>query len=97
MANDVDVKTVQQVALLARLHVAEAQQPKFAAQLGEILQYVQQLQEVPTDGVEPTSHVVPLSNVTRPDQACPSVAPEKVLAIAPARHGQLYKVPKIIE
>ena len=97
MANDVDVKTVQQVALLARLQVAEAQQPKFAAQLAEILGYVQQLQDVPTDGVEPTSHVVPLSNVTRPDQSCPSVPPERVLAIAPARHGQLYKVPKIIE
>ena len=95
--NTVDVKTVQQVARLARLQLDEAQQARFAAQLAEILQYVQQLQQVPTDGVEPTSHVVPLSNVMRPDEQRPSTAPEAVLAIAPARHGQLYKVPKIIE
>ncbi len=93
----VDVKTVQQVARLARLELDAAQQARFAAQLGEILQYVQQLQQVPTDGIEPTSHVVPLSNVMRPDQPRPSTAPEAVVAIAPARHGSLYKVPKIIE
>jgi aspartyl-tRNA(Asn)/glutamyl-tRNA(Gln) amidotransferase subunit C len=93
----VDVKTVQHVARLARLQVEPAEQARFAAQLAEILQYVQQLQQVPTDGVEPTSHVVPLSNVTRPDQPRPSIAPEAVLALAPARHNQLYKVPKIIE
>lgn len=93
----VDVKTVQQVARLARLQLDETQQQRFAAQLAEILQYVQQLQQVPTDGVEPTSHVVPLSNVTRPDEQRPSTAPEAVLGLAPARHGQLYQVPKIIE
>ena len=93
----VDVNTVQRVARLARLQLDEGQQARFAAQLDEILEYVQQLQAVPTDGVEPTSHVVPLSNVMRPDQRQPSAAPEEILAIAPARHGQLYRVPKIIE
>jgi len=88
---------VQQVARLARVQLDAAQEARFAAQLGEILQYVQQLQSVQTDGVEPTSHVVPLSNVMRPDQLAPSTAPDAVVALAPARHGQLYKVPKIIE
>ena len=95
--NMVDGKTLQQVARLARVQLDVAQEARFAAQLGEILQYVQQLQQVPTDGVEPTSYVVPLANVTRPDRQQPSIAPETVLTLAPARHGQLYQVPKIIE
>lgn len=93
----VSVKDVQQVAFLARLQLEEVEVGKLADQLDEILEYVHQLQSVSTDGVEPTSHVLPLSNITRPDQVTPSLPPEDVLTIAPARHGQLVQVPKIIE
>lgn len=93
----VSVKEVQQVAWLARLHLKDAELNRLAAQLDEILEYVRQLQAVPTEGVEPTSHVLPLSNIMRKDQLQPSSAPEDVLIIAPARHGQLFKVPKIVD
>lgn len=88
---------VEQVAFLARLALAEAEAAKLAAQLDGILQYVQQLQVLPTDGVPPTSHVLELSNITRADQCHSCVPPEDVLRLAPARHNQFFKVPKIIE
>lgn len=93
----VSSKDVQQIALLARLKLGEQELAKFSAQLDDILNYVQHLQAVPTDKVEPTSHVLPLSNITRPDERRPCLPPDASLAIAPARHGQLIKVPKVIE
>jgi aspartyl-tRNA(Asn)/glutamyl-tRNA(Gln) amidotransferase subunit C len=93
----VSAKEVSDVAFLARLQLEEAELARLSAQLDDILKYVQQLQAVSTDGVEPTSHVLPLANVTRADQIKLSVNPEQALAIAPARHGQLFKVPKILE
>ena len=93
----VSAQDVQQVAVLARLRLEDRELAAFAAQLNEILGYVRQLQAVPTDLVKPTSHVLALSNVTRPDEPVPSIPPDAVLAIAPARHHQLFKVPKIIE
>lgn len=93
----VSVKDVQKVASLARLELPPAEVSALATQLDEILQYVQQLQAVSTEGVEPTSHVLPLANITRPDQLQPSLNPTDVLNLAPARHGQFFKVPKIVE
>ncbi len=88
---------VQHVARLARLAIPPAALSPFAQQLNEILDYVRQLQSVPTQGVGPTSHPLSLSNVMRPDLVQPSTVAQDVLAEAPARHGQLFKVPKIID
>lgn len=88
---------VEQVAWLARLALPEADAAKLTAQLDRILEYVRQLQALPTDEVPPTSHVLALSNITRADQCHPCVPPEDVLRLAPARHNQFFKVPKIIE
>ncbi len=88
---------VRQVALLARLRLEGDALSKTAAQLDEILQYVQQLQAVPTDHVEPTSHVLPLSNVLRKDELRSSLSQDAVLALAPAQQRPFVKVPKIIE
>ena len=88
---------VQQVAHLARMRLADAEAAKLTSQLDQILQYVRQLQAIPTDGVQPTSHVLALSNIARLDELRPSSAPEEVLSLAPARHNQLIAVPKIIE
>ena len=90
-------RDVLAVARLAKLQLAESELAKLSQQLNDILTYVKQLQAVPTDGIEPTSHVVPISNVERPDQIQPSLTPDDALRIAPARHGQLYKVPKIVD
>ncbi len=88
---------VEHVALLARLELSQPELTHFCNQLNDILLYVQQLQQVSTEHVAPTSHPLALSNVTRPDALRPSLSAEEVLAIAPARHHQFVKVPKIIE
>lgn len=97
MVSTVSVEDVRLIALLARLAMPEQELARFTGQLDEILGYVRHLQEVPTDGVEPTSHVLPLTNITRPDLTRPSIAPEAVLAGAPERHGPYFRVPKVVE
>ena len=93
----VSVHDVQHVAHLARIELEPAAIATFVSQLDAILAYVRQLQQVPTDGVGPTSHVLPLANITRPDQLQPSLTPHDVQAMAPAMHGQLVKVPKVVD
>ena len=88
---------VKQVARLARLKLEGAELDRMASQLDGILRYVQQLQAVSTDGIEPTSHVIPLVNVLREDTPQPSLSPEVVAAMAPARQQRFVKVPKVIE
>ena len=88
---------VQQVARLARLRLEGEALAQVAAQLDEILQYVQQLQALQTAGIEPTSHVLPLSNVLRPDVPRPCLSQEAVVAMAPASQPPFIKVPKVID
>ena len=88
---------VEHVAHLARLELNPSELSKLADQLGDILEYIRQLTHVNTDGIAPTSHVLPLSNVMRPDESRPGLNPERVLQTAPARRGQLIEVPKVVE
>ncbi|MCK4262278.1 Asp-tRNA(Asn)/Glu-tRNA(Gln) amidotransferase subunit GatC [bacterium] len=90
-------KDVEHVAKLARLRLAEEEKEKFGKQLSEILEYVKKLNELDTEKVEPTSHVVPLKNVMREDEVRPSLPVEDVLRNAPVREGKYFKVPKIIQ
>ncbi len=88
---------VKHVAHLARMRVEGEALTQLAAQLDEILDYVRKLQAVATDGIEPTSHVLPLTNVQRPDAPRPSLDPGTVVALAPARSGPFLSVPKVLE
>jgi aspartyl-tRNA(Asn)/glutamyl-tRNA(Gln) amidotransferase subunit C len=88
---------VAHVAHLARLHLSEAEQEQFTAQLGAILDYMEQLNEVPTDGVEPTSHVLDLVNVFREDRVRQIVTVEEALHNAPESAHQYVVVPRIVE
>lgn len=88
---------VEHVARLARLALTEAEKEEFTGQLNEILGFVEKLNEVDTSGIEPTAHAIPIHNVFRADEAKPSMDPEKVLANAPDRTGDFFKVPKILE
>jgi aspartyl-tRNA(Asn)/glutamyl-tRNA(Gln) amidotransferase subunit C len=87
---------VEHVAKLARLASSEEERALYSRQLSSILSYVEKLNELDTAAVEPTSHVLPLTNVFREDRARPSLAPEQALANAPDRAGDLFRVPKII-
>ena len=88
--------TVKQVALLARLKLEGDELSHLATQLDAILSYVQQLAGVATDQIEPTSHVLPLQDVLRPDTVKPSLKSEQVTALAPASRPPFVAVPKVI-
>ena len=90
-------EVIQHVAHLARLRLQGAELAQLAAQLDEILQYVQRLQSVNTDHIEPTSHVLPLSNVLRKDEPHPSLSQEAVVALGPAKRPPFLTVPKVLE
>jgi aspartyl-tRNA(Asn)/glutamyl-tRNA(Gln) amidotransferase subunit C len=88
---------VKYVAHLARLALAPSEAEKLGNQLGQILQYIQKLQELNVADVEPTAQPVPLVNVTRPDETRPSLDPKEALRNAPAQSNNLFLVPKIVE
>lgn len=90
-------KDVEQVALLSRLELQEADVEKFTGQLNAILEYVEVLDKVDTTGIEPTAHVLPLKNVMRPDAVRPSLDRKLALSNAPEQEDGYFKVPKIIE
>lgn len=88
---------VERVALLSRLEIGESDAARFTGQLNAILGYVEILEKVDTEGVEPTAHVLPLKNVLRPDEVRPSLDREAALANAPEREDGYFKVPSIME
>jgi aspartyl-tRNA(Asn)/glutamyl-tRNA(Gln) amidotransferase subunit C len=88
---------VEHVAELARLELTAAEQEQFVAQLNEILTYFEKLNELDTTDVEPTSQVIPMSNVFRDDAVQTSLERTKVLQNAPEASHFFFKVPRIIE
>lgn len=90
-------KEVQHVAALARLSLSEEEEEKFVEQLNQILTYMDKLNELDTEGVEPLSHVLPIRNVFKEDEVKGSLPREAALANAPAHEVDFYEVPKVIE
>jgi len=88
---------VEHVAELARLELTPAEKEQFIAQLNSILTYIEKLNELDTRDVEPTSHVLPMSNVFRDDAVRPSLERTEVLHNAPEESHFFFKVPWIIE
>ncbi|HEX2275933.1 MAG TPA: Asp-tRNA(Asn)/Glu-tRNA(Gln) amidotransferase subunit GatC [Candidatus Tectomicrobia bacterium] len=88
---------VEHVAELARLELTAAEKGQFIAQLNSILTYIEKLSELNTAGVEPTSHVLPMSNVFRDDEVRPSLDRDQALQNAPQQSHFFFKVPRIIE
>lgn len=88
---------VEHVANLARLDLSDEEKDIFTEQLNAILKYVDKLGELNTDGIEPTSHVLPIANVMREDEARPSSGVEKALLNAPDDEDGQFKVPAVLE
>ena len=86
---------VKKVARLARLELSEADLGRMQAQLSAILDYVDQLQKLDTDGVEPLAHPLPVQNVFRPDEPRPSLPVDDALRNAPSRVGDYFGVPAV--
>ena len=88
---------VRQTALLARLELNDAEVKKLTVELDAILGYMEALGKLNTDGVEPTTHAVPLDCPLRKDELGPQFELEEALSDAPKREGAFFEVPKIIE
>ena len=91
-----DQEQIKKVAHLARLALTEEEEVKFTAQLGDILDYVQQLDELDTADTKPTTRAIDVSNVTRADVRETSLEREAMLESAPERDDAFFKVPKIM-
>ena len=86
---------VRKVADLARLELSDADVEIMARQLSAIVDYINQLEQVNTDGVEPLAHALDLHDVFRADVPAPSLSEDEALANAPARKGNFYSVPAV--
>ena len=93
----VDRQEVLHIARLARLRLSEAEVELFGAQLSEILDYVDQLNELDTANIEPTTHAVPLVMQLRPDEVEARLDRRAVLSNAPDRDDGHFRVPKVVE
>jgi aspartyl-tRNA(Asn)/glutamyl-tRNA(Gln) amidotransferase subunit C len=90
-------KEVEYVARLARLEITDQETEKFTAQLNDILGYIDKLNELNTDGVEPMTHAIAVTNAFRDDKIIDSIGTEKALANAPDGRGEFFRVPKVID
>ncbi|WP_181347901.1 Asp-tRNA(Asn)/Glu-tRNA(Gln) amidotransferase subunit GatC [Thalassobacillus sp. CUG 92003] len=88
---------VKHVAHLARLAISEDEADKFTKQLDDIITYAEQLNELDTSGVEPTTHVLDLKNVMRKDEPKKWLEQEDVLKNAPEKQDGQFKVPSVLE
>ena len=96
-ASKISLEQVRHVARLARLELDAADELSLQANLSEILTYIDKLNELDTGEVEPTAQVGEPGTPTREDEVTNRPAPDEMLANAPAREGNFFKVPRIIE
>lgn len=88
---------IESVAHLSRLELSEEEKDKLTGHINRLLDNFQKLQELDTDNVEPTSHVIPVANVFRKDEARPSLSPDEVVANAPQVADHCFVVPRVVE
>jgi len=93
----VDAATVRRIAHLARIAVAEEEVEHLRGEINAILAFVEQLSEVDVRGVEPMTSVTPMQMKRRPDLVRAGGDPDSVLRNAPAREGNFFVVPKVVE
>lgn len=90
------IETVEYVAELARLKFTEDEISQFAEQFQNILSYIQTIEELDLEGIEPLTHISQAENVFREDVVKPSLPLEDVLRNAPKRNESFFKVPKVL-
>ncbi len=93
----VDLATVRRIAHLARIRVSEEEAPYLQNEINSILSFVEELNAVDVDGVEPMTSVLPMAMKKRVDVVTDGNIVDKVLANAPAREDGFFVVPKVIE
>ena len=88
---------VRHIAELAKLGITDEETEIFAEQLSEILEYAQMLNRLDTSAIPPTAQAIPMRNVSRRDEVNPSLPPGEILANAPQRQDNCFKVKLILE
>ncbi|PVX25256.1 MAG: Asp-tRNA(Asn)/Glu-tRNA(Gln) amidotransferase GatCAB subunit C [Candidatus Bathyarchaeum sp.] len=89
-------KDVDHIALLAHIEVSDEEKELFTEQFNGILEYFKKIDEIDTEGVEPTYHVLDLINVSRKDEVEPSLPTEEALKNAPKKENKFLKAPRIV-
>lgn len=97
MSNKIDEWQVRRVAQLSRLELNDDEVRQFSTQLSAIVEYIEKLNELDTENVEPLAHCLPVHNVFREDIPRPSLSNDAALANAPEREDEYFKVPKILD
>ncbi|PID96965.1 MAG: Asp-tRNA(Asn)/Glu-tRNA(Gln) amidotransferase GatCAB subunit C [Actinomycetales bacterium] len=95
--SDLSRDDVAHLAKLARIELTDVELDRFLGELSVILDSVALVQQAPTEGVEPMSHPMPLTNVSRPDVVTPGLTAEQALAGAPVGEEGRFMVPRILD
>ena len=96
----ISAEQVRHIGFLGRLKLSDDEVGLFSEQLSSIVAYFEQLNELDTSAVVPTAHALPIHNVFRPDEpglTTQPLGPDGVLANAPERDGNFFRVPKVLE
>lgn len=96
MANMIDDETIEYVSILAKLELSEQEREQAKKDMGRMLDYIDKLGELDTEGVEPMSHVFPVQNVFREDIVTNSDMREQLLSNAPEQKDGMFMVPRIV-
>ena len=96
MANVISDETIEYVGILAKLELSDEERERAKKDMGEMLDYIDKLNELDTTGIEPMSHVFPVKNVFREDIVTNGDGSKETLANAPLEKDQSFKVPKTI-
>lgn len=96
LAMSLSREDVEKISLLARLRLSPSELETMTTQLGQIVEYVDQLSELDTTDVEPMAHAVEISNVFREDIVAPSLDRDEALSNAPNRDDECYLVPPVL-
>lgn len=97
MANIISDETIEYVGILAKLELSDEEKEKAKKDMGEMLDYIDQLNELDTGGVEPMSHVFPVHNVFRKDVVTNGDDRENILKNAPEKNEESFIVPKTFD
>ncbi|MNJ91015.1 Glutamyl-tRNA(Gln) amidotransferase subunit C [compost metagenome] len=92
----IDKKTIEHIAKLSRLHVTEQEATEYSAQLSKALEYFEQISKIDTKGIEPLITPTEIEDFWREDEAKSEYTAEEMTENAPARAGNLFKVPPVV-
>jgi aspartyl-tRNA(Asn)/glutamyl-tRNA(Gln) amidotransferase subunit C len=97
MANVITDETIEYVGILAKLELSDEEKEQAKKDMASMLDYIDMLNELDTEGVEPMAHVFPVNNVFREDVVTNGDDRDNILTNAPAKKDGMFKVPKTVE